>query len=547
MGDNMALKVINKNKELNSNTNTWYLIPVKEDDSGYKDTFTLYYERDYLGDIKVFYPGKIKDKNLVNDIKERIKNKSELWFIPVDTLMHTNLAFLMNAFEDMGMDLNWYLNQLKLNKLFDIFYFKDKFDTNENQFSDDLLTKSIFREDNHQHLKSALDLCKLGSIYDLENKFSIIDFLNPIFYERNIGDKLFEQKKLNFLKQLLNKLDSIDRDSFYLTIGQYLSKNPEKANEVIIEFLHKIFNEEDNDELRACLGQIINKDLRKVISDVVEIRNYLKVDRNKIPDNSLGQYTSVSTLKYLINRNKTNKPCLRLTNSNQMNDPLEGKALRKFLGLTINSNTDYIKSNEFVSSASATLDSLPMWKQYGNDAKGLCLVYDNEYLNELLDLEKTDVKLFRVAYFEEGGRVLVSKFKGESSQEVKNISNKILKKLEDIKVTFQKIKYKKYKKIGLKVVSSIFYLFKSLDYAYENEFRILMKMDTKKEDQVKVDIVDEQYLLHTYTVDKKNHPIIIKYSKVILGPKAVDIDYIAPYIKLCQPDIKVIKSGIHYR
>lgn len=543
----MMIKIISKKKKLKSDSDTWYLIPIKVDDSGYRDTFTLYYERNYLGDVKIFYPGKIKNKIPLNEIKNRINTKNDLWFMPVDTLMHTNLAYLMNAFEDTSMDLNWYLKQLKQNKLFDVFYFKKEFDSKRDQFDSNLLNESIFSEDRYRHFKSALDLCNLKSIYNSEDQFSIMDFLNPIFYGRNIGAKLFERSKLKLLKRLVDKICEIDRDAFYLTIGQYLSQNLEKANEAVIEFLHKIFNEEDDDDLKACLGQVINKDIRKIISDVDEIRGYLKVNKNKIPKDSLAQYTSVDTLKYLINRDDIHKPCLRLTNSNQMNDPLEGKALRKFLAYSSKPKADYIKSNEYVSSASATIDSLPMWKQYGNDAKGLCLVYDNDYLNELLDSNKTDVKIFRVVYFNENSRISVSKFENESSEKIDNISKKILSKLKDIRITLNSIEKESYRKIALTEISTIFYLFKSLDYAYENEFRILMKIDANKEDQVQVDIENDQYLLHTYTVDKRNEPITIRYSKVILGPKAIDIDYIAPYIKLCQPNIKVVKSGIHYR
>lgn len=539
------IKIVNKKKELKSESDTWYLIPFKTDIFG--NTFTLYYENNYLGDVKVFYPGKLKYKKFINGIRKRINTKNDLWFMPTDTLMHTNLAYLMNAFEDTGMDLNWYLKQLKQNKLFDVFYFKKEFDFKRDQFDSNLLTESIFSEDKYRHFKSALDLCKLRSIYDSEDQFSIMDFLNPIFYGRNIGSKLFERAKLKLLKKLVDKIDEIDRDAFYLTIGQYLSKNLGKANEAVIEFLHKIFNEEDDDELKACLGQIINKDIRKIISNVNDIRNYLRVNKDRIPKNSLAQYTSVNTLKYLINRDTIHKPCLRLTNSNQMNDPLEGKSLRKFLKYNSKTKTDYIKSNEYVSSASATIDSLPMWKQYGNDAKGLCLVYDNDYLNDLLDSDKTDIKIFRVVYFNENSRISVSKFENESSEKIDNISNKILSKLQDIRATLNSIKKESYRKIALTEISTIFYLFKSLDYAYENEFRILMKIDVKKEDQVQVDIENEQYLLHTYTVNKRNQPIAIRYSEVILGPKAIDIDYIAPYIKLCQSNIKVIKSGIHYR
>ena len=39
----------------------------------------------------------------------------------------------------------------------------------------------------------------------------------------------------------------------------------------------------------------------------------------------------------------------------------------------------------------------------------------------------------------------------------------------------------------------------------------------------------------------------LKYSKVILGPKVTDVDYIAPYLKLANPDIEIESSKIPYR
>ena len=37
------------------------------------------------------------------------------------------------------------------------------------------------------------------------------------------------------------------------------------------------------------------------------------------------------------------------------------------------------------------------------------------------------------------------------------------------------------------------------------------------------------------------------YKKVILGPNCDDIDYIGPYIKLCNPIIDVVKTKNSYR
>ena len=82
--------------------------------------------------------------------------------------------------------------------------------------------------------------------------------------------------------------------------------------------------------------------------------------------------------------------------------------------------------------------------------------------------------------------------------------------------------------------------------SFENEFRILMNINKLKERDVEVSIVDNKYMLHIYTVDKNENRIPVEYSKVILGPECEDIDFIAPYVKLCNENVHIEKSKIHF-
>lgn len=352
----MSLEIVKNKNKIKPDSENWYLIPTKWNDFGYRDTFTLYFKDNYLGDIKVFYLGSLHNKNLFSDIYEKI-NREELWFIPVDSLVHANLGFLMNAFEDEGMNINWYLDEQKSNKFFDIYYHQDKLDYIKENIDHSLLKKSIFREDEIQKLKSGLGLLKLKVIYDDPSQFSIIDFLNSKFFEKNIGQKMFSKSNLNLLRSIVSNLMYYDQSIFYETVTSYLRNYNNKINEITIKFLYDVFLTTDDDETKSCIGQIISRDVRQIINDVQAIKDRLLVDTRKVRSNTLGQYTSVRNLKFLINAN--DMPCLRLTNANQMNDPLEGKILQHFLKLHY-VNDDYIKSNEYISSATATIDSLPM-------------------------------------------------------------------------------------------------------------------------------------------------------------------------------------------
>lgn len=544
----MTLKIIDNKNKVTSEEGIWYLIPTTWSDYGYKDTFTLYYEDYYLGDIKVFYKGKIQNNNLHNEIKEQIEEEKELYFIPVDILVHSNIGYIMS---ENDKDVHWYKQSLKKNRFFDILYFEDKFKEIKNYINEDLLNKSILRQDNIQHLQATLNLLKLKSIYKNPQNFSIADFLVSDLFDKNVGKKMFTEKNLRIFDQAVSGLIDYDRAEYYKTIGSFLGKssNYKIVNEKIIRFLMKWFdNAEDDNDLKACLGNVINTNIRELVHQIDKIKSSLSVSADQIPSDALGQYTSVNNLKFLINRSSENIPCLRLTNSNQMNDPLEGKVLQHFLiGKDVESNElDYVKSNSYVSSATATIDSLPMWKQYGDNTQGLCLIYNNEYLNRLLDNQKTNMKLYRIAYFD-GNNLMVAHFKEEKVKEISDNVQKALNEIRSIVKGLKKGKDPKFYKIGMIIINSIAYLFKSLDYAYENEFRILMTVNKLKERNVEVNIVDNKYMLHVYTVDKNENKIPVEYSTVILGPEAEDIDYIGPYVKLCSEKIHINKSKIHFR
>ena len=90
-------------------------------------------------------------------------------------------------------------------------------------------------------------------------------------------------------------------------------------------------------------------------------------------------------------------------------------------------------------------------------------------------------------------------------------------------------------------------MFKSMTYSYENEYRISLNMKDKSE-QIETDHIDDSTIkLHAYIQDDNGQRYKVMYKDVIIGPKVKDIDYVAPYIKLCDGTINVRKSKIKYR
>ena len=302
----------------------------------------------------------------------------------------------------------------------------------------------------------------------------------------------------------------------------------------------------------------------------------------------------METIKQLIkkkNRNNENEKAegayLRLTNGRQMNDPLEGKLLLDYI-LNKNTNSeDWEATLWYISSTTTETDSLPMWKQYGGDTKGGMLVYNKDYLKSIIDIE--GVAIYRVCYVDvvnDKIKVIPTKKLIDCEKEVEQLENKIedlkdeikkeedkvkdledeIKKEEDKikdldnKIKKEKDKYQKLNNIIKELekidedeihpesLSNIGFLFKKSDYSYENEYRIIVD-----EERYKGEIVQE----YKVGEDGKDHifPFIYiylkniepKYSKLILGPKAIEIDYVAPYIHYCDKTIKIERSSISYR
>ena len=259
--------------------------------------------------------------------------------------------------------------------------------------------------------------------------------------------------------------------------------------------------------------------------------------KNSIDKIKLGHYTSLETLQILINDKESST--LRLTNARQMNDPMEGKILidsilkHKIAGQT------WEPSFWYISSATTEMDSLPMWKQYGEDATGAMLVYDSEYLKSIQ--ENKYVQIYKVAYlYIKDNMIKVVKTKDITPQDKKKLEN-LLKELKDI---VNKEEDKNDTKLNIPLLSNLGFLFKKSDYSYENEYRIIVNMEQNKEYKI-TSSLNKKYGFPFLYIHLEGYPL--KYSRVILGPKSIDLDFVAPFINNCDSSIKIDKSNISYR
>ena len=432
----------------------------------------------------------------------------------------------------------------------------------------------------------------LGSIIDMILSKFLFASIIISYFRLDILVKIFKSEHL----YLINSFYKINPDD--LSVRFYLSWLETKDPDIIkdsIETLQTIRKYTDSDILKNEIFSLLEKaneikdedvvTIQDVHEDVLEefantlidkIRFHLTIKARDLENTEeYGHYTKIETLtNHLIKTIKSGESSepayLRLTNSKQLNDPMEGRAIYDYLEIESSSDC-YQSSNVFLSSMTTISDSLPMWKEYAEESKGAFLQYDKKYLQQII--EHDSLEFVRIFYL----------------NNTREDDSNIIQKLNDLKELIQELKTR-HTEESRKVQSSIFknlakisYLFKVSDYEYESEYRILINFDDsqveerlnpklKAGDKIELEELkvlsggiglseneesgydDFRKYIHLESKEDGRYALYVyinlaplKYSKVILGPKVTDADYIAPYLKLANPDIEIENSKIPYR
>ena len=385
-----------------------------------------------------------------------------------------------------------------------------------------------------RHLKEIDERLNVGNYLSTEEFLDLI--CNHIL-------KLLQDEQLDEKKELISIIiEGCNYDFVLLNklVRAYKDKSYQDENYKGYVFLKSLIDKTDFEQLKSELETIENKELKEISASVEKIKEELRYTSN---DKEFIHYTSLGTLKFLLYKSENNKKDsnksdeninysrLRLSNARQMNDPNEGYTLFNLIGIEKKDlpETDYATSPFFFASMTQIKedqkldDSLPMWKQYGDDAKGINLTYHSDYIKSLMD---DGIEIYKVCYKVE--------------------SDTLKKEIDAIKSAFDKIKEdenkRKYSSSALKLIDDIRYLFKESDYSYENEYRIIKSYEGKESEIFTSDSSNSVIPgLYVY-IDKE-----LKYSKIKLGPNCDDIDFVAPYIKYVDPNIEVTQSEISYR
>ena len=399
-----------------------------------------------------------------------------------------------------------------------------------------------------------------------------------------INNYYFNNPQSNYVEEYLDFVSRHFDDIIEDSIDVVRKIAEENDSDIIRNQAIKLIEKYDNDYLKEksdsefILSLDANQLLEQADKIIYYIRSKLTVDANELKEiGSFGHYTKIDTLtNYLIkadwkndnddNDSKVKSPYLRLTNLKQLNDPMEGRAIHDYLGIDNTFFQQYQTSNVFISSLTIVSDSLPMWKEYADSSQGAFLEYDLSYLEDIV--AHKSIEFVKVHYLD-----LMSENKDETD---------VGKSLDNLKQIFKKLKELKAErelKSFAEKLKKISYLFKVKDYEYEMEYRILINLDDTaiqniinrdandssnekylKKEEIGLEVFDKvnyndfrKYIVLS-AKDNGRYDLFVyinlaplKYSKVILGPKVTDADYIAPYLKLANPDIEIENSKIPYR
>ena len=412
------------------------------------------------------------------------------------------------------------------------------------------------------------ELDEMVSIFKNEH----LETINNYYF--NNPQSYFVEKYLDFV---LRHFDDVIKNS--IDVVRKIAEDNDsdiirnQAIKLIEKYNHDILNEKSDSEF--ILSFDANQLLEQADKIIYYIRSKLTVDANELKEiGSFGHYTKIDTLtSFLIkadwkndNNSNVQPPYLRLTNLKQLNDPMEGRVIYDYLGIDNTFFQQYQTSNVFISSLTIVSDSLPMWKEYADSSQGAFLEYDLSYLEGIV--AHKSIEFVKVHYLD-----LMSENKDETE---------IGKFLDNLKQIFEKLQELEAEKELIdfaEKLKKISYLFKVKDYEYEMEYRILINLDDTaiqniinrdandssnekylKKEEIGLEVFDKvnYHDFRKYIVlspkDNGRYDLFVyinlaplKYSKVILGPKVTDADYIAPYLKLANPDIEIESSKIPYR
>ncbi len=402
-----------------------------------------------------------------------------------------------------------------------------------------------------------------GSIYYYTRRYNeaISDFKNAILENPNQANTYailglcfecindFKNALMNYDKAIELDQDLIniknDRDNLKARLKIKIDLDENNTSSVLQVFVRFLDAAKINED--SC-KEILNIYVAIKANGLDKIKEHAAKNLEKIiTDKKVAHYSKLNTAD-IFACDKEGKQKFRYYNAVYMNDPEEGivvldcldDSVRKCYENANSQEEDSIYIGSFLP-AMKHQDELVMWRTYGKDERGTegagCSIiintdfFDsynevNSYINPemLIDgksskADTTPQCLYRVLYYNKHhNQPGEKKFKCDGGEQIENdISqlNTYLKQLVQLKenkhgsildVTIDKIVYH--------IISEIRYFFKSADYEFENEIRII-QFAAKNSTLLKID--ELPYPKKVYL--ESNKPVQPYLEKIILGPK----------------------------
>lgn len=278
-----------------------------------------------------------------------------------------------------------------------------------------------------------------------------------------------------------------------------------------------------------------------------KLQNALRITK---PGQDMAYYTSLDTLMYMLParcRDKRDVGKLSVMNLAYMNDPNEGRILKKYLlSGHASGNHDTRKDATypfvFIKCFTSRVDDLPMWEIYGDHARGVCIVID---WPTTLDTAAQATPLYRVCYLTKFGDTYT--LDDDSNQQLEH-REKIREWLKGLRAIRSELVDGRSGWFFDSLLEGIAYLFKDSSYHYEQEVRILYVF-SEASDQFR-------YTSGEYPLLFVQSEFPVAIQEIVIGPKFPEPARRMPYIQeqiehMCRindtPYPKLTFSDIEYK
>ena len=403
----------------------------------------------------------------------------------------------------------------------------DKWNTKYNVFSQIMdgaynLDLEAFEYDQKERLitlyMSSIDKLKAYDIESIEKTNELVEMVGSSFgilsdYERIVLFMIASLKKYypsNMIYLISDQPDQIKRE--YCNQAFELFRGETSIDcKPIHDWVQNI--DPSQEEYEKLLAFVRTLYYTEIVLDLL---------RTKSETNQTAYYTSFETFALMFPDNCDDTrvdECGKLSvmNISYMNDPNEGTIIRrhifgnKIYASRYKDRKRYDSPCVFVKCFTSMVDYLPMWKMYGGNAEGVCIVYNWA--------EESKHSLFHVCYINKHSRGYSIRKEDNKSID----SSSVFAAIEQIKKLFRKMDSIEDKETFDRLLDHVSYLFKDASYSYEKEMRIMYRLD--------YDSSIIRKTKHSPPLLYVLHDSFLSIDEIILGPKFLNATNTIPYMK----------------